>query len=127
MGAAWDRVAKEVWKGRMMGKDKAHMFAYLWRLLAENLPMPEAEYNFDKELGRRHRFDFAFLGNKVAIEVEGNAWAVKGGGRHMQDSDLEKYNLAALLGWRVVRFSPGMLKRDPEGCIKLVKDCLRYE
>ena len=108
-----------------MSKDKKHMFSYLWRIIASDYLHPQEEYPFSKPLGRRHRFDFAFPEQKLAVEIEGNAWHVKGGGSHMQDTDLEKYNLAALLGWRVVRFSPGMMKRDPEGCIKLVKDCLK--
>ena len=107
-----------------MAQDKNHMFSYLWHVLAENMPKPQEEYPFSKGLGIRHRFDFAFIESKIAVEVEGNAWNVRGGGSHMQDSDLEKYNLAALLGWRVLRFSPGMMKRDPDGCIKIVKDCL---
>ena len=108
-----------------MTQDKKHMFAYLWRVIADNYCSPIEEYPFSKELGRKHRFDFAFVDEKLAVEIEGNAWRVRGGGRHMQDNDLEKYNLAALLGWRVLRFSPGMLKRNPEECIQLVKNCLR--
>jgi very-short-patch-repair endonuclease len=42
----------------------------------------------------------------------------------MQDKDMEKYNAAAVQGWRVLRFSPGMLKRDPVGCIETVKKAL---
>ena len=107
-----------------MSKDKKQVFAYYYRLLM-GLPYFEEEYNFDAELGRRHRFDFAWPDYKIAVEVEGNAWGVKGGGRHMQDSDLEKYNIAATLGWRVLRFSPGMLKADPETCIDYVRKALK--
>jgi len=106
-------------------RDKKHMFSYLWRVLAENLDPPQEEYNFDGCIGRKHRFDFAFVEQKVAVEVEGNAWHIKGGGSHMQDTDLEKYNLAAVLGWRVLRFSPKMLQNNPDNCIDLVLRCLR--
>ena len=108
-----------------MSKDKNHMFAYLWRVIADDLYSPVEEYNFDKEIGRKHRFDFAFPEYKVAVEVEGNAWGVKGGGKHMQDSDLDKYNIAASMGWRVLRFSPKMMENEPDRCIQIVKDCLR--
>ena len=105
--------------------EKNYMFSYLWRVIANNYLDPVEEYNFDKELGRKHRFDFAFPEKKVAVEIEGNAWHVKGGGKHMQDRDLEKYNIAAVLGWRVLRFSPAMLENDPMDCIQTVRDCLR--
>jgi very-short-patch-repair endonuclease len=99
--------------------DKADAFMFYWRACGI-APEPVAEYPFTKTIGRRHRFDFAFVEQKVAVEVEGNAWHVPGGGKHITDRDLEKYNLAASMGWRVLRFSPAMLKRDPQGCIEIV-------
>ena len=100
--------------------DKADNFLQVWKLLSPDYPLPQDEYNFDKEINRRHRFDFAWPTYKIAVEVEGNAWGVAGGGKHMQDSDLEKYNIAVYMGWRVFRFSPGMLKRDPIGCVDMI-------
>lgn len=107
-----------------MSQDKAELFAQYWKMLAHPLPAPESEYNFDKQLGRKHRFDFAFPNKLIAVEIDGNAWNVKGGGRHMQDADLEKYNIAASLGWRIFRFSPSMLKRDPAGCIQTIVEAV---
>jgi len=107
-----------------VSKDKASMFLHYWRILAGDKPEPEPEYPFSKVLKRRHRFDFAWPDERIAVEVEGNAWTVKGGGRHMRDSDLEKYNLACHLRWLVFRFSPGMLERDPQSCIDLVVQAL---
>jgi very-short-patch-repair endonuclease len=69
---------------------------------------------------RKFKFDWAFPEHEVAVEVEGNAWNVPGGGKHMQDRDLEKYNFAAADGWLVFRFSPAMLKKDPVGCCEQV-------
>jgi len=106
--------------------DKADLFRYYWRLIAGQMLEPEEEYNFDASLGRKHRFDFAFPSHLVAVEIEGNAWNVKGGGKHMQDSDLEKYNIAAAMGWRVFRFSPAMLKKDPDTCVDLVVEALEW-
>ena len=69
----------------------------------------EREYRFHPV--RRWRFDFALPERRLAVEVEGGTWT---GGRHTRGSgfekDCEKYNQAVLLGWRVLRFTPGAIK-----------------
>ena len=64
---------------------------------------PEREYVFDPE--RKWRFDFAFPDEMVAVEVEGGLWQV---GRHQRAggfaADCIKYNRAAILGWKVLRY-----------------------
>lgn len=51
--------------------------------------------------------DYAWPQWKIALEVEGAVWVQ---GRHTRGSgfvkDMEKYNAAAVLGWRVVRCTP---------------------
>ena len=79
------------------------------RLLKQNkLPLPTPEYKFCKE--RRWRFDYAFVKQKIAVEQEGGVWAF---GRHTRGSgfikDLEKYNKATLLGWKVLRYTPDQM------------------
>ena len=106
-----------------MTSDKAAVFSHYWCIFAKNKDAPIPEFRFHPS--RKWRFDFAFADKKIAVEVEGNAWNVRGGGRHMQDGDLEKYNQAALLGWRVFRFSPAMLENNPEDCIHLIMDALK--
>lgn len=73
------------------------------------LPVPEAEYRFHPS--RRWRFDYALPAHSVAIEVEGGVWTQ---GRHTRGKgylgDLEKYNEAQILGWRILRFTPGQVK-----------------
>ncbi len=79
---------------------------------------------------RRWRFDFA-LGKPEAVEVKGRtmyapthpsvvkmAVEVEGGqftGGHKRgakaDTDLDKFNTATLMGWRVLRFSTGQVQR----------------
>jgi hypothetical protein len=59
--------------------------------------------------GRRWRFDIALVGliRKYGFEIEGGLY-VKGAhvrGQHYE-SDMEKYNTAAALGWKVFRFTP---------------------
>lgn len=55
---------------------------------------------------RGWRFDFAFTGPMIAVELEGGTWAK---GRHTRGAgyaeDCIKYAEAALLGWRVYRFT----------------------
>lgn len=74
----------------------------------------EEEHRFHPS--RRWRFDFAWPDARVAVEIDGGQWA-RGGGRHNRDSDREKLNEAAALGWRVLRFSGQMIDRDPAGCV----------
>jgi len=104
-----------------MTKDKKNLFLNAWRLLAAECAAPIEEYNFDAMIGRRHRFDFAWPDRRVAVEVDGNAWHTRGGGRHGTDADREKMNLAVSMGWRVFRFSPQMLENDPSRWIDMVK------
>jgi very-short-patch-repair endonuclease len=72
---------------------------------AERLPAPEREHVFHPT--RKWRFDFAWPAPyRIAVECEGG---IHSGGRHVRASgfkaDAEKYNEAALLGWRVLRFA----------------------
>jgi very-short-patch-repair endonuclease len=72
------------------------------------LPTPEREYRFAPP--RRYRADFAYPDKMLLIEVEGGVW-VRGahtrGGHY--NSDCEKYNLAAMNGWKVLRFTSNMI------------------
>jgi very-short-patch-repair endonuclease len=102
--------------------DKAELFLYYWNLLGDSGHIPAEEYNFDKDIGRKHRFDFAWPDSMIAVEVDGNAWHTKGGGRHGTDEDFEKTNLAVAMGWRVFHVSPTMLKNNPERWISMIKD-----
>lgn len=56
---------------------------------------------------RRFRFDYAILEYKIAVEVEGGIWT---NGRHVRGAgykrDMEKYSLAAVDGWIVIRRTP---------------------
>lgn len=56
---------------------------------------------------RRWRFDYAIPEHRIALEVEGGVWT---GGRHTRPQgflgDIEKYNTATLMGWRVFRTTP---------------------
>ena len=76
--------------------------ALAMQIRAVGLPEPEREYKFDPK--RRWRADFAYPSRQLLIEVEGGHWT---GGRHTSgagfDKDCEKYNVASLSGWRLIR------------------------
>lgn len=66
------------------------------------------EYRFHKT--RKWRFDYALPSFKIALEVEGGVWSQ---GRHTRPKgflgDIDKYNMATLMGWRVFRCTPSSL------------------
>lgn len=73
----------------------------LWRTMGVEWVQ---EYHFHP--ARKWRFDVAFPSRKIGVEVEGGLW---GYGRHNRPSgykaDMEKYNTATELGWRIFRFT----------------------
>lgn len=80
------------------------------------------EYRFHPV--RRWRFDYAIPSHKIALEVEGGVWT---GGRHTSPKgflgDIEKYNTATLLGWRVFRTTPNALLTSDT--LKLIKQAIQ--
>ena len=91
--------------------------------LGGDLPQWEREYKFHPR--RRWRFDFAWPEHLVAVEIEGGIFNY---GRHNRplgyQNDCEKYNAATVRGWRVLRFTEGMLRDVPGMCIQAVRICL---
>lgn len=70
----------------------------------------QQEYQFHAE--RKFRFDYACPELKIAVEQEGGIW-LKGGGAHSRPQnilrDMEKYNLATSMGWKILRRTPDQL------------------
>lgn len=68
------------------------------------------EYQFHPT--RKWRFDYAIPEHKIALEVEGGVFT---NGRHVRPQgflgDVDKYNCAALMGWRLFRVTPDTLYR----------------
>jgi hypothetical protein len=72
--------------------------------------------------------DYAWPDRKLFLEVEGGIWS---NGRHTRGSgyvrDLEKYNTAAAMGWRLIRCQPRDLRgrrgRAP-AVLLLLMECL---
>ena len=80
--------------------------------------LEQAGIDFQREVRfhpkRRWRFDFALCTIGLgcyAVEIDGGSWVE---GRHTRgkgfEADLEKLNAAALLGYRVLRFTPAMVE-----------------
>lgn len=73
--------------------------------LKMGLPVPIAEHQFHPT--RLWRFDWAWPAHKLAMEIEGGIYS---GGRHTTPkgffNDMEKFNNAAILGWRILRITP---------------------
>lgn len=76
---------------------------------AHRWPMPVQEYRFHPV--RKWRFDYAWVEQKVALEQEGGVFR---GGRHTSGfgflKDMEKYNTATALGWRIIRGTPQQVR-----------------
>ena len=85
-----------------------------WQSL--KLPAAVSEWRFDER--RKWRFDFAFVDQRIAVEVQGGIWTR---GRHVRPAALkkewEKLNAAAGQGWRILYCEPraiGTLKFSKE-------------
>ena len=85
----------------------------LWMLREWGLPQPKREFRFHPD--RKWRFDLAWEDQKVAVEIEGVFYRGWRKSRHQtgvgMERDLEKYNAATALGWRLYRFSPKQAKQ----------------
>lgn len=81
-----------------------------------------AEYRFCPP--RRWRFDYCLPVQRIAIEVEGGVWSR---GRHVTPTgylnDLEKYNMATLKGWRLLRCTPQQQYTDE--FVNMVKQAVK--
>jgi hypothetical protein len=79
------------------------------QLRLAGVTVPAVEFRFDPL--RRWKFDLAWPGIKLAIEVEGAIWKL---GRHNRPAgfikDMEKYNTATLNNWRVLRVTTDQVR-----------------
>lgn len=85
----------------------------LERKIAEaGLPEPQTQYLWARP-ERLYRADFAWPEAMVLAEVQGGIWAADPG-RHNRGSgyerDCERDNLAAILGWKLLRFTERLIK-----------------
>ncbi len=127
-------------------------FSRVWRMVAKGRPDPDTQHKFHPV--RLWRFDFAWPAHRVAVEMEGGiisiavtcnhcrkpvlrfnrrsrkwqrVWAVMGGHTTTEGfiKDCEKYNAAAELGWRVLRYTIKDLESRPVQVIEQVVALLK--
>lgn len=81
---------------------------FLALLKREKVPPPCEEWIFASP--RKFRFDYAWPEARLALEVEGGIFTKQAHGSITGIlRDMEKYNLAAIHGWRVLRVVPNKL------------------
>lgn len=103
-------------KDQAVRKAKADAIRAAFKLRCKDngLPIPATEYIFDQSSAkRRFAFDYAWIDEKIALEVDGGIWV---GGAHGRGSgilrDQEKRNLATVQGWAVYHCVPKTLMAD---------------
>jgi len=96
---------------------------YFWKAFDLD-PVPE--YRFAPP--RKWRFDYAFPEYRIAVEIDGGIWTR---GRHTRGlgylKDMEKFNEAGKLGWRVFRFTPQQFGKGiaQSFVAEVIRDCQR--
>lgn len=95
--------------------------ALMQHIRAHQLPEPEREYRFHPD--RKFRADFAYPADRLLIEVEGG---IHRRGGHSSPAgitrDVEKYNLAMLSGYRVLRCTGEHVKNGQ--CVLWIREAL---
>ena len=89
------------------------------------LPSPRRELRFHAK--RKWRFDFAWPGYRVAVEMDGGIFT---GGRHSRGGPqyadgAEKRNAATMLGWRVLTYTTLDVRQRPIQMIQEICNLLR--
>jgi very-short-patch-repair endonuclease len=103
--------ARRVTATRAKSKESELEIHLATRIRQLRLPEPVTQHRFHPI--RRWRFDFAWLDQRLAVEVDGGTYSA---GRHVRASgfhgDAEKLNAATELGWRILRFDRDMVIDD---------------
>src|ERR1043166_3127491 len=84
---------------------RSHLEIYFESILKKMKLRFEREFRFHPV--RKWRFDFCIPAMMIAVEVEGGVWMGSGGAHNRGKGfleDIEKYNEATVLGWRLLRY-----------------------
>lgn len=80
------------------------LFDHFYQKYCSDLPELVHQHKFHPT--RRWKFDRSLPEHKIAIELEGGVFV---GGRHINPmgfiGDCDKYNAAAILGWKILRYT----------------------
>jgi very-short-patch-repair endonuclease len=130
MRAAITGRAKPAPKPRKMNEAQLLLVTQLASVTDATLPSGsialrlQPEYQFHAT--RKWRIDVALLDHDIAIEIDGGAWIQ---GRHGRgtgiEKDNEKYAALAIAGWRLIRCTPGQVKKGL--VLEWVKQALAQE
>lgn len=95
----------------------------LFQIRAVGLPEPTREYRAIE--GRKFRWDFAFIEQRLLVEVSGAVYVpntAHTSGKGIS-RDCEKANLATLAGWRQLTFTATMIKDGT--AITMIEEALK--
>ena len=110
-------------RAQRLAKTEAQAAKFMGMLRSQGLPLPHRECQFHPV--RKWRVDFGWPHARIGLEVEGGVFA-KGKSRHTTGAgfraDIEKYNTATVLGWRIVRVLPEQL--CTEATVQMISDLL---
>jgi len=101
---------------RSKKEELENAFHLHWVMMFGNLPEPVRQYPvLNPKTGRHWKLDFAFVPEKICVEIQGGAW-IKGGhttalGQH---SDYERHNALTRMGWRCLYFNSVATKHMAE-------------
>jgi very-short-patch-repair endonuclease len=100
-------------------------FLKLWQATAPDFPQPEPQYEFaKKEMGRKWAADFCWPGYDLIVEIQGGVWMKTPGG-HTSGAgytrDCERMNAAQELGYRILYYTPQMVRDSPDQVVEQVK------
>jgi hypothetical protein len=100
------------------------LFVERWLEYAPDAPAPTTQVHFDFDYNGR--FDFAWIHQMVALEIQGGTFVRGAHVRGMGYSDdCKKLNSATLKGWRMFQATTDMLRPDKETGQILVIDQIR--
>lgn len=116
---------------RRSAEDKERAEAALRQLFLDNLQLlypdhPEMQEQFYYAKPRRFRADFAFVQQRLLVEIEGGVYTGEGHGGDYSGmvNDLRRSRHASAKGWRVFRISRPCLEKEPDQVFELLRESL---